>query len=113
MSVMGVKLTSQREIDCTFAKIEHISGEQPMSEDDEKAQKQSKGSLPPGSYAHLVNAQEAVEIKLPTHLLPPDLSLGNVITISLARNPLAEQQRHSEIMAIQQQFLNDPYLYNA
>ena len=62
--------------------------------------------------AILINAEQGIEIKMPLKLLPADVNLGNIITMTLQRNPIAEKKRHDELLSIQQSFLNDPYLYN-
>ena len=49
---------------------------------------------PNGVYALLINAQEGIEVKMPLAMLPGDVQLGNIVTLTIQRNQLAEQQRH-------------------
>jgi len=65
-----------------------------------------------GAYAQVTSATEGVSFKIPLSILPGDLQTGNIITMTIQRNPVLEQKRHSDILSIQQQFLSDPYLYN-
>ena len=43
-----------------------------------------------GPFAQVTSADHGVSFKLPLAILPPDVQIGNIITIQIQRNPILE-----------------------
>ena len=53
-----------------------------------------------GPFAQVTSAEHGVSFKLPLKILPPDVQIGNIITLSIQRNPIEEQKRQGDILSI-------------
>ena len=79
---------------------EHRFGDSISAQQPNSCSEKSKLKPHNDVYVNLVNAEQGIQMRLPLKMLPGDVNLGNVVTMTLQRNPIAEKKRHDEILSI-------------